>query len=95
MLETFCLDCAKAILGGSKFPSSGIPSGYFSLCVGMTSASSWQDIKIQSSSKGVMTGESEQGLGTWEEDKTAWVGRVGQRSGGAEIRCDRKEDRSN
>lgn len=40
-----------------------------------------------------MTGESEQG--TWEEDKTAWVGRVGQRSGGAEIRCDRKEDRSN
>lgn len=40
-----------------------------------------------------MTGESEQG--TWEEDKTAWVGRVGQRSGEAEIRCDRKEDRSN
>lgn len=33
-----------------------------------------------------MAEDSEQGLGMWEEDKTAWVGRVGQRSSGAEIR---------
>lgn len=33
-----------------------------------------------------MTGDSEQDLGMWEEDKTAWIERGEQRSSGAEIK---------
>lgn len=94
LLETFCLGCTKVILGGSKFPSSEIPWGNFRLCVRhditIFMAGHYNPFFLQRSDDwGQWTRP-----GTWEENKTAWVGRIRERSGGAEIRRDRKEDRS-
>lgn len=61
----------KQFQEAQSFEALKFPKGILAFVSGMTSPSFRQDIEICPCCEGVMTEDSEQGLGMWEEGKAA------------------------